>query len=182
MKAVVLTGIKQMELRDVADPDIRNDDDVLLKIEKVGVCGSDVHYYEAGRIGSQAVQYPYIIGHECAATVEAVAGAVDSFKVGDQVVVDPAVPCHNCDQCRAGRENTCRNLSFLGTPGEGEGCLLGDDGISEGSISVHPVGNPINHSFQSGFTCPPICLVSLTRFGSLSIRPPRSKALGVANS
>jgi len=123
MKAVVLTGIRQMELRDVADPDIRNDDDVLLKIEKVGVCGSDVHYYEAGRIGSQAVQYPYIIGHECAATVEAVADAVDRVKVGDQVVVDPAVPCHNCDQCRAGRENTCRNLSFLGTPAEGEGCL-----------------------------------------------------------
>ena len=72
MKAVVLTGIKQMELRDVPEPSIKKDTDVLLKIEMVGVCGSDVHYYETGRIGSHIVEYPYITGHECSATVKAV--------------------------------------------------------------------------------------------------------------
>ncbi len=123
MKAAVLTGLKQMELTDIPKPDIKKDDDVLLKIEIVGLCGSDVHYYETGRIGSQVVQYPYRVGHECSATVEEIGRAVTQVKLGDKVVVDPARSCHKCDQCMAGRENTCRNLLFLGTPGQGKGCL-----------------------------------------------------------
>ena len=123
MKAVVLTGIRQMAIRDVPEPTIKKDNEVLLKIEKVGVCGSDVHYYETGRIGSQIVRYPFIVGHECAATVKTVGSKVSRVKVGQQVVVEPAVSCHNCDQCKRGRENTCFNLRFLGTPGQGNGCL-----------------------------------------------------------
>jgi len=123
MKAAVLTGICQMQVMDVPEPKIKKDDDVLLKIERVGICGSDVHYYETGRIGSQIVEYPFIIGHECAATVEAVGRSVSRVKVGDQVAVDPAVSCNNCAQCKIGRENTCYNLRFLGTPGQGGGCL-----------------------------------------------------------
>ncbi|MFQ6036792.1 MAG: zinc-binding dehydrogenase [Sedimentisphaerales bacterium] len=123
MKAAVLTGIRQMELRDVPEPTIKKYDEVLLKIERVGVCGSDVHYYETGRIGSQIVEYPFIVGHECAATVEAVGRQVTRIKVGDQVAVDPAVSCYECAQCKMGRENTCYNLRFLGTPGQGGGCL-----------------------------------------------------------
>jgi len=123
MKAVALTGIGQMGMTDIAKPVIENDNDVLLKVERVGVCGSDLHYYQTGRIGSLIVTFPFLIGHECSATVEALGSAVDRVKVGDQVAVDPAAPCYNCDQCKAGRENTCRNLRFLGTPGEGNGCL-----------------------------------------------------------
>ena len=123
MKAVVLTGISQMELGDVPEPSIEKDNDVLLKVEMVGVCGSDIHYYETGRIGRQIVEYPFIIGHECSATVKAIGSSVTRVKVGDQVVVDPAVSCHQCDQCRMGRENTCENLHFLGCPGQGGGCL-----------------------------------------------------------
>jgi L-iditol 2-dehydrogenase len=123
MKAAVLTGIRRMEVREVPDPKIEKDTDVLLKIEKVGVCGSDVHYFETGRIGSQVVNFPFIVGHECAATVTAVGKQVKRVRVGDQVVVEPAVSCHDCDQCRRGRENTCFNLRFLGTPGQGDGCL-----------------------------------------------------------
>lgn len=123
MKAVVLTGLRQMVLTDVAKPGIKKDTDVLLKIEIIGVCGSDVHYYETGRIGSQVVEYPFIVGHECAAAVKAIGSAVTRIEVGDEVVVDPAVPCHECEQCKMGRENTCYNLRFLGTPGQGDGCL-----------------------------------------------------------
>lgn len=123
MKVIVLTGINQMELRDVPEPSIKEDSDVLLKIEKVGICGSDVHYYETGRIGRQIVEYPFIIGHECAATVKAVGKSVTRVKVTDKVAVDPAVWCHQCSQCRMGRENTCENLRFLGCPGQGGGCL-----------------------------------------------------------
>ena len=123
MKAAVLTSLRRLELTDLPDPKIEKDTDVLLKIEAVGVCGSDVHYYETGRIGEQIVEYPFVVGHECAATVEAVGRAVTKVKAGDVVVVEPAVSCHDCPQCRLGRENTCYNLRFLGTPGQGHGCL-----------------------------------------------------------
>lgn len=123
MKAMLLTALKQMELRDIPEPVIEKDTDVLLKIEAVGVCGSDVHYYEAGRIGSQVVKYPFIVGHECAGTVLETGSAVTRTKPGDEVVIEPAFSCHNCDQCKTGREHTCRNISFLGTPGQASGCL-----------------------------------------------------------
>ena len=112
-----------MELREVPRPEIRNDNEVLLKINRVGVCGSDVHYYETGRIGSQVVQYPFRVGHECSATVVEIGKAVRHVKVGEPVIVEPAVFCHQCDQCKSGRENTCRKLKFLGCPGQLEGCL-----------------------------------------------------------
>ena len=123
MKAMMLTGIRQMEMQDVPVPVIQNDNDVLLKIEYVGVCGSDVHYYETGRIGSQIVQYPYAVGHECTATVVKIGSGVIGLKEGDPVVVEPAISCGYCDQCQAGRPHTCRQLKFLGCPGQIDGCL-----------------------------------------------------------
>jgi L-iditol 2-dehydrogenase len=123
MKAAVLTGIRQMEIVDWPKPEIKNDGDVLLKVEVVGICGSDVHYYLRGRIGSKIVQYPHIISHECSATVEAVGKNVKRIKPGETVAVEPAVSCHECPQCKMGRENTCCKLKFLGIPGELPGCL-----------------------------------------------------------
>ncbi len=154
MKAAVLTGIRRMEVREVPDPKIGKDTDVLLKIEKVGVCGSDVHYFETGRIGSQVVQFPFIVGHECAATVAAVGKGVRHVKVGDQVVVEPAVSCHACDQCNQGRENTCFRLRFLGTPGQGDGCL------SEFIVMPEECCFPINGkiSIEQGVLCEPLAI------------------------
>jgi L-iditol 2-dehydrogenase len=154
MKAVVLTGIRQMEIRDLPEPAIKKDDEVLLKIEKVGVCGSDVHYYETGRIGSQIVQYPFIVGHECTATVKAIGNKVSRVKVGQQVVVEPAVSCHNCDQCRRGRENTCLNLRFLGTPGQGNGCLC--EYIVMPERNCFPINGEIG--LEQGVLCEPLAI------------------------
>jgi len=123
MKSAVLKGLRQIEIADVPRPTVKSDTDVLLKIKVVGVCGSDIHYYLTGRIGSQVVKYPYIVGHECSAIVEAVGKKVKKVKPGDEVVVEPAISCHKCYQCKIGRENTCLNLKFLGTPGQGPGCL-----------------------------------------------------------
>jgi L-iditol 2-dehydrogenase len=127
---------------------------VLLKIEMVGVCGSDVHYYETGRIGSQVVQYPYIVGHECSATVAAVGSAVNRVKVGDAIVVEPAAWCDECDQCRMGRENTCRNLKFLGTPGQGPGCL--SEYIVMPEKSCFPTRGAI--TLEQGVLCEPFAI------------------------
>lgn len=154
MKAAVLTGIRRMEVREVPDPKIQRETDVLLKIEKVGVCGSDVHYFETGRIGSQVVKFPFIVGHECAATVVAVGDAVRHVKIGEQVVVEPAVPCHRCDQCNKGRENTCFNMRFLGTPGQGDGCL------SEFIVMPDECCLPIlgRISIEQGVLCEPLAI------------------------
>jgi L-iditol 2-dehydrogenase len=123
MKAQVLTGIRQMELLEVSMPQIVNPTDVLLQLRWVGVCGSDIHYYETGRIGSQIVKYPYAVGHECSAMVVDFGSAVKGLRKGESVVVEPAICCHKCDQCKAGREHTCRSLKFLGCPGQVDGCL-----------------------------------------------------------
>ena len=123
MRAMVLTGIREMELREVPDPEISASDDVLIKLERVGVCGSDVHYYTTGRIGSLVVEYPFAVGHECAGIVAEVGRGVTELEVGDRVAVDPAMPCGECDQCRRGRSHTCLQMKFLGCPGQAEGSL-----------------------------------------------------------
>ncbi len=123
MKSIALTGIRKLELRDVTKPQLQSDKDVLLKIAVVGVCGSDIHYYKDGRIGDQLVKYPFIVGHECSAFVEAVGKNVTRVKTGDRVAVDPAVACLQCDQCLNKKYNRCRNQRFLGCPDQMEGCL-----------------------------------------------------------
>jgi L-iditol 2-dehydrogenase len=123
MKAMQLTGIRKMEMFDVPTPLIQNDTDVLIRMTHVGVCGSDVHYYTTGHIGSQIVQYPFTVGHEGAGIIEKVGANVTRVKVGDRIAIDPAMPCYHCDQCKAGRYHTCRKLKFLGCPGQAEGCL-----------------------------------------------------------
>jgi L-iditol 2-dehydrogenase len=123
MKAMMLTGIRQMEMKEVPTPAILNDKDVLIKMKALGVCGSDIHYYVSGKIGSQVVQYPFTVGHEGAGEVEAVGNGVSIVKPGDRIAIEPAMPCWECDQCLEGRHHTCRNLRFLGCPGQAEGSL-----------------------------------------------------------
>lgn len=123
MKTVVLTGIREMELREIASPKIRGDGEVLVRVARVGVCGSDVHYFTAGRIGDQVVEYPFTVGHEAAGVVEATGPAVRRVRRGDRVAIEPAISCGDCDQCRCGRPNTCRKLRFLSCPGQAPGCL-----------------------------------------------------------
>lgn len=123
MRKVVLTGIRQMELTDAPSPEIIDDNDVKIRVTTVGVCGSDIHYYSEGKIGTQVVKYPFPVGHECSGIIEEVGAGVKNVKVGDLVVVDPAIHCGQCDQCLAGRPHTCRNGKFLGCPGQLDGCL-----------------------------------------------------------
>jgi len=123
MRAMVLTGIRQMEMQNLPIPEIKNGTDVLIKMKVVGVCGSDVHYYTTGKIGSQIVQYPFPVGHEGAGEVISIGAEVTTVKPGDRIAIEPAMPCGECDQCKAGRPHTCRKLRFLGCPGQANGCL-----------------------------------------------------------
>jgi len=118
-----LTGIRNMEMRDVPEPVISNDTSVKIRMSVVGICGSDIHYYVSGKIGSQVVKYPFPVGHEGAGIVTDVGSKVTRVKPGDRIAIEPAMPCWKCDQCLAGRHHTCRNLRFLGCPGQADGCL-----------------------------------------------------------
>jgi L-iditol 2-dehydrogenase len=123
MLAVLLTGTREMKLAEIDGPPSVDPGWVLIKIKSVGICGSDIHYYAEGKIGSQVIEYPYIIGHECSGTVEVKGRGVTNVSKNDLVVIDPAICCGKCDQCLAGHPHTCRNLRFLGCPGQMEGCL-----------------------------------------------------------
>ena len=123
MKTMVLTGIREMEMQEFPMPEINNDNEVLIKMKVVGICGSDVHYYSLGKIGSQIVNYPFPVGHEGAGEVISVGNSVTRVKPGDRIAIEPAMPCGECDQCRENRPHTCRKLRFLGCPGQANGCL-----------------------------------------------------------
>ena len=120
---MVLTAIRKIEMIDRPQPQIINADDVLIRIKSVGVCGSDVHYFTEGKIGSQVVEFPFALGHECSGEVVETGASVTRVKIGDLVAIDPSIHCGTCDQCRSGRPHTCRNNRFLGCPGQIEGCL-----------------------------------------------------------
>ena len=90
--------------------------EVLVRIGSVGVCGSDVHYYEHGRIGPFVVDEPLVLGHEAGGTVAAVGTGVRTHAVGQRVSIEPGVPCRACPQCLAGRYNLCPSMRFFATP------------------------------------------------------------------
>jgi L-iditol 2-dehydrogenase len=147
MKAMVLAGIRKIEIVEKPAPTVQRPTDVLLRVIRVGICGSDVHYYTQGRIGDQVVRFPFTIGHECSAVVEAVGEQVTRVKPGDLVAVEPTIFCGACDQCRLRQFNTCRNQRFLGCPGQVEGCLcdllvmpeaccIGAGGLSEDQAAL----------------------------------------------
>jgi L-iditol 2-dehydrogenase len=108
---------------DIPEPEITGGLDVKIAIASVGICGSDVHYYTTGRIGSQIVKYPFTVGHECSGIVKSVGASVSKVKPGDRIAVEPAMPCHVCDQCLTDRPHTCRSQRFLGCPQIADGCL-----------------------------------------------------------
>lgn len=96
-------------------PEIKNNE-VLVKIKHVGVCGSDLHYYEHGRIGDFVVENPIILGHEAAGEVIKVGTDIENFREGDLVALEPGIPCGKCEFCKTGRYNLCPEVEFLATP------------------------------------------------------------------
>ncbi len=118
MKAVLFTGLNKIQVYEWDEPKITNDNDVLVEISACGICGSDIHYLINGKIGSQIVKYPHISGHEASGIVLETGKSVKKVKKGDKIAIEPAVSCLKCDQCIAGRFNTCRNIKFLGCPDE----------------------------------------------------------------
>ncbi len=123
MKVAYFTALRELQILDEPKPVLKQPGDVLLRIDRVGVCGSDVHYYVNGQIADQMVEYPATLGHECSATVMETGADVRRVEVGDRVAVDPALVCGTCDQCVKGRVNTCRKIRFMGCPAQAPGAV-----------------------------------------------------------
>jgi L-iditol 2-dehydrogenase len=115
VRAAVLRGPGDVvvEERPVPEP---GHGEVLVRVSSVGVCGSDTHYYDHGRIGRFVVESPLVLGHEAAGEVAAVGPDVLSPRVGQRVSIEPGVPDLTCEQCLAGRYNLCPGMRFFATP------------------------------------------------------------------
>ena len=137
-----MTGIKKMELFETRAHEVNGDNEVKIKLAAIGVCGSDIHYYSEGKIGSQVVEYPFPVGHECSGYIVEKGKNVTRVEIGDLVAVDPSVHCGACDQCLSGRPHTCRNNRFLGCPGQLDGCL--SEYIVMPDFTCFPVSGKLN--------------------------------------
>lgn len=97
-------------------PKLSDEHDVRVHVEQTGICGSDVHYWQRGRIGDFVLNSPIVLGHESSGVVVEAGSKVKNVKVGDRVAIEPGVPCRRCDHCRSGAYNVCEDTVFAATP------------------------------------------------------------------
>ena len=161
MKAAVLHGARDIRIEPYRQPEL-HPGMVLLRPRRVGICGTDLHYYEHGYNATFVPDRPFILGHELTAEVAAVAPGVDAVKVGQRVTVNPARACGFCAYCKGGQVNLCRKTIMLGSasttpPTDGalaefvtvraDQCHLLPDGMDDGigammeplSVALHAV-------------------------------------------
>ncbi|SDO34227.1 L-iditol 2-dehydrogenase [Nakamurella panacisegetis] len=113
-RAAMLYGARDLRTTEMDIPAL-GDDDVLVQVAAVGVCGSDMHYYDAGRNGQNILRRPTVLGHEAAGVVVA-KGPAAAVPVGTRVAIEPAVGCGNCPTCRLGAYNICPTGTCFGSP------------------------------------------------------------------
>ncbi len=114
MRAVVIHAARDLRIDEIAaDPPGPNE--VRVRIEAGGICGSDLHYYQEGRIGTILLKEPMILGHEIAGIVDEAGRGVDHISPGDRVAVSPSRPCGHCRFCEAGQQIHCLDMRFYGS-------------------------------------------------------------------
>ncbi|MGM7671578.1 NAD(P)-dependent alcohol dehydrogenase [Microbacterium sp. A93] len=149
-RAAVMPHLGTIEIQDLPDrtPGAR---EVVVRIEAVGICGSDAAYYKVGYIGDWVVDGPIVLGHEAAGRVEAIGSDVTQVAIGDRVAIEPGSPCRDCEDCLAGRYHLCPDLVFLATPPY-DGALLEKLVIDERNLFTIPD----TMSFEEGAMCEPL--------------------------
>lgn len=151
-KAIFMQGTNNMVWKDVPMPKV-NKDDVLIKIKTVGICGSDLHYYQHGKIGDFVVEGDFILGHEASGEVVELGEDVKNLKVGDRVALEPGVTCGKCEYCKSGKYNLCEDVKFFATPPY--------DGVFQNYVS-HPEDMcfklPENVSYKEGAMVEPLAV------------------------
>jgi len=117
MKAALMMGPKNIVTGELDIP-AYGDDDVLVNIKNVGICGADLDFFTYGAIGAWVLSYPHVLGHEPAGVVAEVGKNVTHVKKGDKVAVEPGKPCFSCTTCLKGKYNMCPNMRFMSVPGD----------------------------------------------------------------
>lgn len=171
MKVALMTDVRKMAFTERPIPTPKKDE-VLVKVEYVGICGSDVHYYEAGRIGNFIVEPPFVLGHEAAGTVVEAGSDVKHLKAGDRVCMEPGKTCGKCEWCRQGKYNLCPDVEFFATPPidgvfqeyvahEAALCFKLPDHMSslEGAL-IEPLSVGFHAANQGGARAGQICVVT----------------------
>jgi L-iditol 2-dehydrogenase len=167
MRAFVLHKPRHLQLEQRPIPSV-DADQVLVRVRAVGVCGSDVHYWHAGRIGPVVVTTPMVLGHECAGEVVEVGAEVTDLGVGDRVALEPGIPCGECGHCRAGQYNLCPEVVFFATPPvDGAFCEF----VAHKATSAFTL--PDGVTFEEGAMCEPL---------SVGIHAVRRAGIGLGSS
>ena len=163
-EAAFMTEVKKIVIREVPLPEPK-EGQVLIRLDYVGVCGSDLHFFDHGRIGNCVVKGDFILGHECAGTVVGVGPGVSSHSVGDRVALEPGITCGHCTFCTSGHYNLCPDVEFLATPPY-HGCL------SRYIVFPAPLAFklPDNVSSREGALIEPLC-VGLETASVAGIKP-----------
>jgi len=114
MKTITAHAAKDLRIEnhDVPTP---GPGEVLVRMERGGICGSDLHYYNHGGFGTVRLKEPMILGHEVAGRVEALGEGASGLEIGQRVAVSPSRPCGNCVYCETGQQNHCMNMRFYGS-------------------------------------------------------------------
>ena len=149
-RAAVMTGLGEISIQERPEP-TPGPRDAVVRIEAVGVCGSDTAYFKLGRIGDYVVDGPIVLGHEVAGQVEVVGAEVTNVRPGDRVAIEPGTPCRDCEECLAGRYHLCPDLEFLATPPY-DGALLQLLLIDARNLFVIPEGM----SYEEGALLEPL--------------------------
>lgn len=126
MKRIVLQSLREFVVEEVPAP-APGPGCAVVRMRKVGICGSDIHLYRTGHVGETKLDGPFIIGHECVGVVTQVGQGVSRDLVGRRVSVEPAMSCGHCPWCAVGQTNICPTVKFLGTPptpGAFQECLV----------------------------------------------------------
>ncbi len=123
MKVAVMSDKQTFSFEERPVPDV-GPDSVLVKLEYVGICGSDAHLYENGSIGENHVKEPMVLGHEPGGIVVQLGEHVKNLTVGDRVAVEPGIPCWKCEYCKQGKYNLCKDVFFYASLPITEGCFV----------------------------------------------------------
>jgi L-iditol 2-dehydrogenase len=149
-RAAVMTGLETIVVQERPEPE-PGPQEAVVRVEAVGVCGSDTAYYKVGRIGDYVVDGPIILGHEVAGQVVQVGTDVTNVDVGDRVAIEPGTPCRNCHECMAGRYHLCPDLVFLATPPY-DGALL--EKLTIDARNLYPM--PEEMTYEQGALLEPL--------------------------
>ncbi|MBR0751008.1 alcohol dehydrogenase catalytic domain-containing protein [Bradyrhizobium jicamae] len=115
MRAAVLQDIRNIRVTEIPTPTPKADDDVIVRVKAVGVCGSDLHsYLEGGTTGPTRINDPFVLGHEFSGNLIPESARKLGLSADALVAVDPAIPCGHCEWCHRGHTNLCPNVRFLG--------------------------------------------------------------------